>query len=164
MNRQLICLFLLVFSFQAFALSPGQSVQNFSLPSLSENVKTIDFAQYKGLVVYVDFWASWCTPCAKAFPELNKIYDELQPYGFEIIAISTDENQKDAYQFLKKYPAKFLLAHDKEGVVAEQFNLPGMPAGYLIDSTGKVKKVVLGLQKPSDADNLIKEIKKELGI
>lgn len=164
MKRQLICLFLTIISFKAFALSPGQAVQNFSLPSLSENVKTIDFSQYKGLVVYIDFWASWCTPCAKAFPELNKIYDELQPYGFEIIGISTDENQSDAFKFLQKYPAKFLLAHDKTGSVAEQFNLPGMPAGYLIDTKGNVKKVVLGLQKQNDVDNLIKEIKKELGI
>lgn len=164
MKHLLLGLLLFVASFQAFALSPGQSVQDFSLPSLNENVKTIDFSQYKGLVVYIDFWASWCTPCAKAFPELNKIYDELQPYGFELIAINTDENEKDAYQFLQKYPAKFLLAHDKKGTVAEQFNLPGMPAGYLIDSKGNVKKVVLGLQKQNDVDNLIKEIKKELGI
>ena len=164
MKIQLTAFFLLLLSFHVKAIDPGQPVKDFSIPTLNGSAKNIQYSQYKGLVVYIDFWASWCTPCAKAFPELNKIYDELQPYGFEIIAISTDENTEDAQNFLKKYPAKFLLAQDKNGVVAEQFNLPGMPAGYLVDARGNVKKVILGLQKQKDIDNLVKEIKKELGV
>jgi len=145
------------------ALEVNKTAPEFALLSLTDS-KQIRSADYKGLLVYVDFWASWCLPCAKTFPELENIYQEFQPYGFEIIAVSIDDNKKDALGFLKKHPASFLIAHDPTGSVAAQFALPGMPVGYLLDSHGRVKKIVLGLQKKQDAKDLAEFIRKELDL
>lgn len=90
-----------------------------------------------GKPVYVDFWASWCTPCAQSFPWLNSVQ---QRFGSEIhvVGVNVDTNKSDAARFLQRYPARFALHYDPAGELAAQYQLEGMPSAVLLSPAGKV--------------------------
>lgn len=90
-----------------------------------------------GKPVYVDFWASWCTPCAQSFPWLNSVQ---QRFGSEIhvVGVNVDTNKSDAARFLQRYPARFALHYDPAGELAAQYQLQGMPSAVLLSPDGKV--------------------------
>ena len=117
----------------------------FSIGSLVQ-ADELDLTQYKGKVVYLDFWASWCVPCRHSFPWMNKMHQELSDKGLVIIAINLDENRQDAEAFLKAVPADFKIIYDPEGQLATQYKVKGMPSSYLFDRSGKLKKTHIGFK------------------
>jgi len=124
------------------ALAGGShKAPNFTLPGQN---KTIELSKYKGKVVYLDFWASWCEPCKRSFPWMNELQTLYGEDGFEIIAVNLDTSRKDAEEFLKQMPAKFDVAFDKSGKTAEAYNLKAMPSSFLIDKNGKLVHKSLG--------------------
>lgn len=88
-------------------------------------------------LTYLDFWASWCTPCAKSFPWLNEMKAR---YGdrIEFVGVNVDTDRKLADRFLKKHPAQFALRYDPEGALAKQYRLTGMPSAILLNAKGEV--------------------------
>ncbi len=113
----------------------GEKALRFRLPGISG---VVDLAKFRGKVVYLDFWASWCIPCRKSFPWMNMLQARYKEKGFEVIAVSLDENPGDATAFLRRYPAAFTVAFDRRGKVAEAYGLKVMPTSYLIDKNGLV--------------------------
>ncbi len=107
----------------------------------------------QGKVVYVDFWASWCGPCAKSFPFLNALDQEFNTKGLQIIGINLDEQPTEAADFLAKYPAQFTIASGDNQQCAENFAVKAMPSSYLIDRKGHIRHIHLGF-KPDEADQL----------
>ena len=95
--------------------------------------------QHLGEVVYVDFWASWCGPCRKSFPWMNKMQRELQAKGFTVISINVDAEQKLATEFLKDNPANFAVIYDAKGELARFFKIQGMPSSLIINKKGEIK-------------------------
>lgn len=102
------------------------------------NGKAIDISAYKGKVVMVDFWASWCTPCRKSFPWLNQMHASKSSQGLVILGVNVDEDSADAQRFLKKYQADFKLLYDPKGEYASFYNIPGMPTSLIFDRNGKL--------------------------
>jgi len=151
----LFALFGFALSKNVAALSPGDSAPAFQLDGDSGKIKLDD---YKGKVVYVDFWASWCGPCAQSFPWMNSMQSKYGSKGFQIIGINVDAKNEDAKKFLVSTPASFVVAYDPKGVTPKQYGLLGMPSSYLIDKTGKVVFVHSGFNK-SDAGVLEAKIK-----
>ncbi len=121
-----------------------EKARRFRLPG-TEGV--VDLAQFRGKVVYLDFWASWCLPCRKSFPWMNMIQARYKDKGFEVIAITLDESPDDATAFLRKYPAAFTVAFDRKGKVAEGYGLKVMPTSYLIDKRGYIVETYEGFNK-----------------
>ena len=143
-------------SVQAGEIAPGQSSPNCKLSTLDGGVAK-DIQQFKGKVVYVDFWASWCGPCAQSFPFMNQLHGELQSKGLEIVGVNLDEEPADAKAFLAKTPAKFTILADASGQCPQDFGVKAMPSSYLIDRQGVVRHVHLGF-KPSEAPQLREQI------
>ena len=106
----------------------------------------LDLSQYKGKVVYLDFWASWCVPCRHSFPWMNKMHHDLSAKGLVIIAVNLDEDRKDADTFLRVIPADFKIIYDPEGQLAEKYKVQGMPSAYFIDRSGKLVKSHIGFK------------------
>ncbi|MFT5894310.1 MAG: YD repeat-containing protein [bacterium] len=96
-----------------------------------------DLEHYRGKVVYVDFWASWCTPCRASFPFMQDMAEEHGD-SLAIIAINVDESRSDADQFLEQFEINFDIVYDAQGALAESFNLKGMPTSYLYDREGQL--------------------------
>lgn len=122
----------------------GQPAPQFSLPTLVGD-KPVALDSYKGKVVYLDFWASWCAPCRTSFPILNKLYDKLKAQGFEVVAINVDEDKTNAEKFLKEIPVGFTVLRDATGEWADkQYAVESMPTSFIIDKQGVVQKVHKG--------------------
>lgn len=102
-----------------------------------------------GKVLYLDFWASWCASCAKSFPFLNALAEELGDRGV-VVAVNLDENPADARAFLARHPVRFPVLFDPGAQCARAFAVEGMPATYLIDRLGQVRYRHLGF-RPGEA-------------
>src|SRR5262249_3147575 len=81
----------------------------------------VDLRQYQGKVLYVDFWASWCIPCAKSFPFMNTLDKEYRERGLQIVGINVDEKSEDAREFLAKFTPSFPVAADASGKCPQAF-------------------------------------------
>ena len=148
----LVTLVLIIFSnngFAAFNQAPA-----IELPGVDKNVSLEDF---RGKVVYLDFWASWCVPCIKSFPWMDEIKQKYSEKGFEIIAINLDKDRAAADDFLKELNVSFTIAFDESGDSAAQYKLKGMPTSYLIGRDGKVYASHIGFID-KDKEGLEKEI------
>jgi thiol-disulfide isomerase/thioredoxin len=94
-------------------------------------------APYAGQVLYLDFWASWCGPCAQSFPWLNDIQAR---YGkrLHVIAVNVDEHRSDAQRFLDQHPPAFTVVYDPAGELAERYHIAGMPSAVILGADGRV--------------------------
>ena len=104
---------------------------------LSHADDSLNLAAYKGKVVYIDFWASWCGPCKESFPWMKKIHQQHQQDGLVILAVNVDQDKKLADQFLSEFNPDFKVIFDKNGKLAEDFKVNSMPSSYVIDRQGK---------------------------
>jgi len=143
------------------AVESGQPAPKCEIAALGSSSAT-DTSRYQGKVVYVDFWASWCPPCLKAFPFLNTLDYDLHDKGLEVIGVNVDENISDANEFLKNHASSFVVGSDTKGVCPKSFGVMGMPSSYLIDRKGIVRLVHIGFRE-SDREELRHSIEKLLG-
>ncbi len=156
MFRILLVTLALSLSVSTMAVSVGDMAPNFKLHNIQSG-KMESLKKYRGKVVYLDFWASWCGPCRQSLPLLNVLRKELKRKGFEVVAVNLDENTNDAKDFLKQFPVKYPILIDSKGRVPEKYNLPGMPTSFLIDKQGRVQEIHTGF-KPKDMKSIRKGV------
>jgi len=101
--------------------------------------EALDLESFRGKVVYLDFWASWCGPCRESFPWMNRIQSELADNGLVVIAVNVDRERAAAEQFLDSHPAQFRIVYDPQGKLPEKFGVRGMPTSFIIDRQGRVR-------------------------
>jgi len=122
-----------------------------------DSAEPVSLADLRGKVVFVDFWASWCSPCRQSLPLYDKLRSDLAAADFVVLAIGLDEDVADAKAFLAEHPVKYTTLQNPQGDVAKAFDLKGMPSSYLIDRDGIVRARHVGFE-PKDIDVLKKEI------
>ena len=105
-------------------------------------------SDYRGRVVAVDFWASWCAPCLQSMPEFDRMRDEMIALGhgdrFEIIGVNVDRDIPKARQFLEHHPVKYPIIGDPLAIAMSRYGPWKLPATFLLDTEGKVKMIWLG--------------------
>ena len=143
------------------AVNVGDEAPEVTLPSLSSDGQ-LSLSSLRGKVVYVDFWASWCGPCRVSFPVLETLREEFAGQGFEVFAISVDEDAQEARRFLDEVPVSYPVVLDDTGATPAAWAPPGMPTAYLVDRNGVVRAVKAGFKK-SDGDKLRAAIEQLLG-
>ena len=129
-----------------WALDRGAAAPDFELPGAKGTVKLAD---YKGKVVYLDFWASWCVPCRLSFPWMNEMLARYEGNGLRIVGINVDKKADDASKFLDRVPAKFEIAFDAAGATPKKYEVKAMPSSFLIGANGQVVELHQGF---ADAD------------
>lgn len=118
-------------------------------PALAED---FSLAAYKGKVVYLDFWASWCTPCKLSFPWMNDLQRQYAQKGLVVVAVNVDHDRAAAGAFLHDTPASFPVIYDPEGKIAEHFDVKDMPTSVLIGRDGAVHYVHQGFTPSHEGD------------
>jgi len=98
----------------------------------------LDLSAYRGKVVYLDFWASWCTPCRLSFPWMNEIQQSYGHEGLVVIGVNVDHDRALADEFLRASSPGFKIVYDPNGAIASQYNFRDMPTSVLIGRDGKV--------------------------
>ncbi len=97
----------------------------------------LDLAQWRGRVVLVDFWASWCAPCIESFPWMSSMLDRYGERGLTIVAVNVDEDPEAARAFLEGVAGEFQHVRDPKGESADAFGVTVMPNSLLFDREGK---------------------------
>lgn len=105
---------------------------------------SVDLASYRGKVVLVDFWASWCPPCKTSFPALDALYREYATKGVEVLAVNLDERRRDADAFLSAHPHRLTVLFDPKGASPVAFGVKGMPSSFILDRNGNIRFTHMG--------------------
>ena len=106
---------------------------------------TLDLADYRGEVVLVNVWASWCAPCRREYPVLEQASRELEPYGLQVIGINTQDTNEDASAFLAELGgANFPSVVDPDGRIAVEWGTFGVPETFVVDRDGRLRSKVVG--------------------
>ncbi|MBI5015884.1 MAG: TlpA family protein disulfide reductase [Deltaproteobacteria bacterium] len=100
----------------------------------------VDLSNYKGKVVLLDFWASWCPPCRAAIPHVVELQQTLGPQGFQAIGLNLDENPDDLATFLKQNPVNYPVAKADETVREAYGGISAIPQIFLIDRKGRIRE------------------------
>lgn len=96
----------------------------------------LDLSAYRGKVVYLDFWASWCGPCKQSFPWMETLKDTYDRQGLTVIAVNLDMDRADADKFLNRFHPNFEVRFDPKGKLATFYKVHAMPSSVLIDRHG----------------------------
>jgi peroxiredoxin len=123
--------------------------------------KKLSLEQYKGKVVLLDFWATWCAPCRQEMPNVRKVYDKYNPKGFEIVGISLDKSREALDSYVEKYEVKWPQYFDGkfwQNEVATLYGIKSIPSTFLIDKKGNIRyKSLRGHQLEAAVKELLDE-------
>ena len=96
------------------------------------------FDAYRGHVVLVDFWASWCGPCLRSFPWLNRMQAKYADQGLVVVGVNLDKDRADAAAFIEKLQPTFEIVYDDSATLAYRFGVETMPSSFVLDADGEV--------------------------
>ena len=136
---------------------PGQLAPDFELTSTTgEMVKLSD---YRGKVVVLDFWATWCPPCKKAMPHLQEIHEEFASEDVVVLGVSVDANSEKVVQpFVDKHGYSFTMLLNGQRI-APDYKVSGIPATFILDPDGKVRGSFVGYRQKADYVRVIEQIR-----
>jgi peroxiredoxin len=121
----------------------GIPAPDFTFPGLDG--KNTSLSDYKGKVVLVNIWATWCLPCVEEMPSMQKLYNEFNGKDFEILAVSIDAAGVDAVApFMKKHKLSFPALMDPKGTIKSRYGVTGIPESFIIDKKGVLVGKIIG--------------------
>ena len=146
----------LIVALPTLAASSSSPAPQFALAARGGS--EVNLAQYKGQVVMINFWASWCGPCRQEMPLLESIYKKYNRLGFTLLGVNVEPDSKAADDWLKATPVTFPILYDKESKVSKLYDVAGMPSTVIIDRSGKLRVLHRGY-KPGDENEYLDSIR-----
>jgi thiol-disulfide isomerase/thioredoxin len=140
----------------AHAVNPAGPAPQFQLPSMAG--KDVNLAQYKGQVVMINFWASWCGPCRTEMPILEKLSAKYKPMGFAMIGVNVEPDSKVAADWLKVTPVTFPILFDTKSEVSKLYSVASMPSTVIVDRKGNLRWKHVGY-KAGDENEYLDQIR-----
>lgn len=139
----------------------GQIAPDFALKSgQGENLR---LSEFRGEVVMINFWATWCGPCRQEMPLLDELYGRYQKVGFQLLGVNLDDDQRRAEQMAKNLGVQFPVLYDESKDVSRLYEVNAMPVTVLIDRSGVVRYTHYGYRSGYEENYLdeIRELLKE---
>jgi len=126
------------------ALKPAKPALDFTLPDLDG--KPVKLSDYRGRVVLVNFWATWCPPCRREMPSMERLSQRLKNQPFVILAINQQEDPEQVFVFTGQLdPAPtFPILFDRDSTVSKAWGVQGLPASFIVDKQGRVVYRAMG--------------------
>jgi len=131
----------------AYAADAGGPAPAFTLTDLAGQQATL--SQYKGQVVMVNFWATWCGPCQQEMPLLDQMYKKYKPAGFTLLGVSVDKEGPAVKELMARKPVSFPVLLDPANQVSKAYHVAEMPSSVIIDRKGEIRYVHRGY-RPGD--------------
>lgn len=122
----------------------GFTAPDFTLDTLDGGQLTL--SELRGHPVVLNFWASWCLPCRKEMPAIERVYQRYQGAGLIVVGLNmtSQDSASDVGTFVQKFGLTFPIALDRDGSVGDHYQLLGLPSTYFIDQSGVIRSVVVG--------------------
>jgi peroxiredoxin len=138
----------------------GIQAEDFRLTDLTGKEQSL--SQYRGKIVLVNFWATWCKPCTTEMPAMQTAYDKLRDNGFVVLAVNELEDDAKVREHIKQYGHTFPVLMDRDNKVANQFGVFGLPVSVFIDQEGRVQEYLKGgLLTEQKIDETVARIQKK---
>jgi cytochrome c biogenesis protein CcmG, thiol:disulfide interchange protein DsbE len=131
---------------ELFPVTVGSTAPDFQATTLDAQPRIVRLADYKGKVVLVNVWATWCEPCRVEMPSIEKLHKEFGAQGLNVIAVSVDDPGTDSTvrEFVKQYGLTFRILRDPARAITTKYQITGFPETFLIDREGTIRKKVWG--------------------
>ena len=155
-NRFAALMIALTLALTAWAAAADVQAPAFTLQSVDG--KAVSLAQYKGDVVMINFWASWCGPCRQEMPLLDSIYKQYKDMGFVLLGVNVEPDSHSANAWLKKTPVSYPVLYDPNSQVSQLYQVQAMPTTVIIDRRGIVRFVHNGYL-PGDENQYMNSIR-----
>ena len=120
----------------------GEPAPDFTLVDLKG--KTWTLSELKGQVVFVNFWATWCPPCVREMPSMQKLYTMLPKDKFKMLAILNNDDPAFADTFAKKFGITMPILNDRSNKIGPKYGLTGVPETFIVDKQGVVREKFIG--------------------
>ncbi len=133
-------------------VAAGTEAIDFTLPDM--NGRMVSLKDFRGKVVFLNFWATWCKPCEEEIPSMRSLYEGLKGRPFEIIAVSLDKDSAPVAAFAKKYNINFIVLRDAGGRIKERYKTTGVPETFIIDQNGMIAEKVWGPRDWSEPSSI----------
>ncbi|SOC21830.1 peroxiredoxin [Ureibacillus xyleni] len=137
----------------------GDTAPDFELVDM--NGKTHKLSEYKGQGVFLNFWGTWCKPCEREFPIIDKYYQEYQDEGIQVLAVNIAETDFTVNNYVERKGLTFPVLIDKSKSVMSAYNIKPLPTTVLVNPEGKIEKIITGEMTDESILNYMKQIMPE---
>lgn len=112
-----------------------------------EDGKQYALSQFRGKLVIINFWATWCPPCREEMPSMERAWQKLKNHNIMFLAVNVGETEEEIFSFTATYPVSFPLLMDRNGSLAKQYPMVGLPTTYIVSPDGKVTHKAVGTRE-----------------
>ena len=125
-------------------VSPPLVAPDFALPDMDEQKHAL--SDFRGKVVMLNFWATWCPPCRREMPSMQRLYDKYRERGLVVLAVNQFEDPDLVFEFTGRLSLEptFPILFDRESRISEQYGVKGLPTTYLLDRQGRIRYRAIG--------------------
>jgi peroxiredoxin len=138
-------------------LQVGDKAPDFVLVDMTGNEHRL--SDYKGKGVFLNFWGTWCKPCATEMPAMDNQYNIYKDQGVQTLAINIGESDLKVNSFAKRFGLTFPIAIDRNKSVMELYNIDPLPTTFLINPDGRIVKIIKGQMTEQDVANFMDQVK-----